>query len=240
MTDIQKTRQHTITYGTREIDFLLELNHRKNLKINVHPDLSVTVKAPSDKSIPSIIEKVKKRASWIIKQKNFFLSLPPPVPERQYISGETHLYLGKQYRLKIIEQQEIETVKLKRGYINIYTKNKNDKENIKNLLNKWYLNHARKQFTHKLKQCYQKTKKYGIEKLPPIQIRKMKTRWGSCTKKGKILLNPNLIKTTTHCIEYVITHEICHIKHHNHNKQFYQLLSQVMPDWQQRKKDSNK
>jgi len=232
---IKEKSCHTITYGKQKIDFLLELACRKTLKISVHPDLSVMVKAPAGISMDSILEKVNKRASWIVKQQNFFRSLPPPVPERQYISGETHLYLGRQYRLKILEEED-ERVRLKGGYIEISVKDRTDRDRIKKFLDEWYLSHAGKKFYERLEECYEKVKKYGIKHLPIMGIRKMKTRWGSCTKKRKITLNSDLIKAPTHCIDYVITHELCHLKYHSHKKRFYGLLSRIMPDWKERKK----
>ncbi|MEQ8186830.1 MAG: SprT family zinc-dependent metalloprotease [Candidatus Eremiobacterota bacterium] len=229
-----ETNYHAITYGNQKIKFKLELSQRKSLKITVTPDLHVTVKAPSDRALDFILEKVKKRAHWIIKQQNFFNTLPPPVPERKYVSGETHMYLGKQYRLKIIESAE-EKVKLKGGYIYINTGEKNNPEKVKTLLGNWYSDHARVKFNQRVTLCYEKIKKYDINTPLRIKIKQMKKRWGSCSKNGTILLNRELIKVPSHCIDYVITHEMCHLKHYNHNKKFFKLLSRVMPDWQKRK-----
>jgi predicted metal-dependent hydrolase len=70
---------------------------------------------------------------------------------------------------------------------------------------------------------------------PNWSIRRMKRRWGSCTKGGTILLNVLLIQASPRCIDYVITHELCHLTHHNHNTAFFRLLDRVMPDWRERK-----
>jgi len=226
---------HSITYGTKEIEFELELTMVKNLSITVDADLNITVKAPENQTLEKILERVKRRASWILKQKAYFNSLPPPLPEREYVAGETHYYLGRQYRLKVI-QSDKEEVKLDRSYIYIYTKAKEDMERNKTLLTKWYRKKIVKKFPERLKMCFQKIKKYGIVSMPEIKIRKMKKRWGSCTGQRNILLNPELIKTPASCIDYVITHELCHLKYHNHTNKFFLLLSQVMPDWQERKK----
>jgi predicted metal-dependent hydrolase len=78
-------------------------------------------------------------------------------------------------------------------------------------------------------------RKYGIGE-PKLCIGKMKKRWGSCTGRGVIYLNPGLIKAPSHCIDYIITHELCHLKYPNHGKQFYSLMSRVMPDWGARKR----
>ena len=92
----------TIQFGSKQIDFHLEYSNRKSLGITVKPDLSVLVKAPVDTSLEKVKEKLRKKAPWIIRQQSFFLYFHPKTPARKYISGETHLYLGRQYRLKII------------------------------------------------------------------------------------------------------------------------------------------
>src|SRR5437899_9809577 len=90
-----------IQFGSAKIDFEVKFSNRKSLGIIVSPDLEVIVKAPVDTSIEKVKEKVRKKASWIIKQQSFFLSFQPKTPIRKFIGGETHLYLGRQYRLKI-------------------------------------------------------------------------------------------------------------------------------------------
>ena len=226
--------KHSLTYGTKEIEFELEYADRKTIEISVHPDLLVSVKAPEDKSLEEVLEKVKKRAAWIIKQKTFFSSYKPIVMERKYMSGETHRYLGKQYRLKIIKSPD-EHIKLKNGYINVYTIDRAKTEVVKALLETWYFNHAKLKFQERFNYCYKKVKKYGISLLPTLQIRKMNKRWGSCTNDGRIILNLDLIKAPSHCIDYVIMHELCHLKQRNHNAEFFHLLFQIMPDWEKRK-----
>ena len=101
-----------IQFGSRTIDFRLEYSDRKSLGITVTPDMEVLVKAPTDTTIEKVKEKIRKKASWIIKQQSFFLSFQPKTPQRKYINGETHLYLGRQYRLQISIDKD-ESVKLK-------------------------------------------------------------------------------------------------------------------------------
>src|SRR5687768_12497831 len=93
---------YSVDYGRETIHFTLKFSRRKTLAIDVNPDLSVLVTAPKAKDLDLIKSKVHKRASWILKQQDYFRAFLPPMPPRQYISGETHYYLGRQYRLKII------------------------------------------------------------------------------------------------------------------------------------------
>lgn len=218
-----------IQYGNTLIYYNLEFVERKTLGIKVYPDKSVNVLAPHDSAIEKIREKVKNKASWIIKQQDFFLSFHPLTPERKFISGETHLYLGKQYRLKLHIAKN-EYVKLAGGYINVYVKNTEDKKAIQEILKEWYKEKAEQHFNQLFNDLKPISKGFYQEE-PILTYRWMQKRWGSCDKNGKIHLNIELIKTPKKCIEYVIVHELCHLKFLNHSNAFYTLLQKVYPDW---------
>ena len=217
----------SIAFGSKQIDFRLEFSARKSLSITVTPDLNVLVKAPVDTSLEKVKEKLRKKASWIIRQQSFFLSFHPKTPARKFINGETHLYLGRQYRLKI-SQSKVESVKLKGKFIEVSTA---DKSNAKQLVSEWYLQNARTKFHSIAKTLIENFTKHKVEPTS-IVLREMPTRWGSCTPKGKIILNPELIKAPKGCIEYVIIHELCHLIHHDHTQKFIDLQTKEMKDWE--------
>ncbi len=217
----------SIMFGSREIAFDLEFSERKTLGISVSPEMEVIVKAPLDAPLEKIKERIRKRAPWIIRQLSFFLSFHPKTPERKYVSGESHLYLGRQYRLKVSKGNDNE-VKYKGRFIEVVTK---DKTLTKELLNQWYKAKAKEKFAEIAEPIIQRFKKYKVEPTN-VYIQEMPTRWGSCTERGKIILNPELIKAPKPCIEYVITHELCHLVHHNHNHKFLNLQTKEMPDWE--------
>lgn len=217
----------SIRFGSKQIDYQIEYSERKTLGITVTPDMDVLVKAPNDCTISKIEEKLKKKAPWIIKQQSFFLAYHPKTTKRNYISGETHLYLGRQYLLKI-EENEKESVKLKGKFIEVKT---HDKSRVKQLVNNWYLKHAKLKFHATALPLIEKFKKYKVEP-SSIVLREMPTRWGSCTPKGKIILNPELIKAPKGCIEYVIVHELCHLIHHDHTQKFMDLQTREMNNWE--------
>jgi len=219
--------KETIQFGSKQIDFQLEFSSRKSLGITVTPDLEVLVKAPIDTPIEKVKEMIKKKASWIIRQQSFFLVFHPKMTERKYVGGETHLYLGRQYRLKII-MEGAESVKLKGKFIEVTTL---DKARVKQLVSDWYLKNAKKKLHAIAQELIEKFKKYNVEPTS-IVLREMPTRWGSCTSKGKIILNPELIKAPKGCIEYVIIHELCHLVHHDHTQKFLDLQTKEMPYWE--------
>jgi len=203
----------------------------KNITLKVKPTGEVILTIPLLITQENVEYILKKREDWIIKKKEFFKA-NYRVYEKEYVSGENCKYLGKNYRLKVIES-DIEEVKLQRGYIQLFVKDKTNLEKKKGLLETWYRQKAQIYFD-KVIAKYIKVVKRDIKN---VRIRKMKTRWGSCNPTmGYINLNSELIKKTSLCIEYVVFHELSHLIHPNHNKSFYNYLDTHMPDWRARKK----
>lgn len=224
----------SIQFGNSTIHFHLEYSDRRTLGITVTPEMDVIVKAPMDTSIDKIHQKVKKKAPWIIKQQSYFQSFHPKIPPRKYISGETHLYMGRQYRLLIKNEEckiKNECVKLKGGFLKVYTK---DKTKAETLVKAWYRAKAEiklREIASPLIDSF--LHRHKLPKLnTQLSIREMPTRWGSCTPKGRIILNPELIKAPKACIEYVTIHELCHLIHHDHTQKFIDLLNLEMKGWE--------
>jgi len=222
--------RHSVVYGRKVIDFNIFYCDRKTLEIAVHPDSTVIVKAPAQSDILLIEKKVIKRARWILRQLNYFKQFNPKTPDRYYVNGEAHLYLGKQYRLKLVEGSE-NSVKLSRGFFHITCRNEPTPAIAKKLLNQWYLEKAQSQFAQSVDRCWQKCSRLGIDK-PKISIRRMQKRWGSLSEKGTVTLNTDLIRAPKECIDYVVTHELCHLKYRDHSREFYKLLDSVIPGWE--------
>lgn len=223
-----------IQYGMETIQFDLQYRDKKHMTINVLPDMNVEVVAPRDWKINVINERVRKRAKWILKQKQYFLGFLPKQPPREYVSGETHMYRGRQYRLRL-KESKYDEVRLKGGFFEVKTTDKNNKEHNRTLLYQWYKDSATKVFFPMLDQWIEKLRKYDIAS-PVLEIRIMTKRWGSCiASKGKVILNLELIKAPTHCIEYILVHELCHLKYPSHDKEFYNFMLKVMPDWKEKK-----
>ena len=222
----------TLTYAGETIPFHLQYSKRKSLEIAVHPDGSVVVKAPLGSDEILIQGFLYQRLHWIRRQLRYFAQFEPRTPKRQFVGGESHLYLGKQYRLKI-RPSDTDEVLLKRGFFFIQAVD--DKpEHIALLLEAWYRSKAEVYFAQVFAECWQLFQERGVKK-PALKIRKMKTRWGSFSSKRGITLNLELIKAPRECIEYVVIHELCHLLHLNHGPEFYSLLEQFLPDWTKRK-----
>lgn len=223
----------SISYGNSRIDFCLKRNDRKTLGIKVYPDGSTVVTAPIETPYEKVTEKVKSKAQWIDKQKDFFMLFEPRTKEKLYESGESHLYLGKNYRLKITESNT-NSVKLKGGYILISIKDKHNKNAIEKELKKWYKSKAIIHFENLYHNRIGLAKELS-NKESSLKYMWYENRWGSCFKDGTISLNLELIKSPKECIDYVIVHELCHLVHHNHSNKFYSLLSKKLPKWRDSK-----
>ena len=203
----------------------------KHINIKVKPNCAVVLTAPIDTKEKDIAYVLKKRAEWIDKKIAFYKDHQTQIP-KEYVSGENFCYLGRNYRLKVIESSNLEGVKLQRGYLQILVKNTSNFEKKQKLVKAWYLTKAEIHFQKAIEK-YQPLVQREIEN---IRIREMKTRWGSCNPaKGYINLNSELIKKPTECIEYVVFHELAHLVHADHSTQFYNYLNLCMPDWKRRK-----
>jgi predicted metal-dependent hydrolase len=224
---------NSISFGTKTIAYTLLRADRKTLAISVEPDMSVVVSAPVEAECEVIERLLRKRAAWIVRQQRYFSQFQPRTPARQYVSGETHLYLGRQYRLRI-RPAETEEVKLIGGYIYVFVGTPSAPDRVKELLNDWYARHARLRFRERLQVCLQLISGWNVN-VPQLDIRRMTRRWGSYTSTGQLILNTDLIRAPRACIDYVILHEICHVRYPNHTREFYKLLSALVPDWRERK-----
>lgn len=228
-----ETSEHILTYGTRRIPFQLRTMERKRLRITVRPDLSVRADAPNTFTEPEIIAAMQSKAAWVSSQLDELEAYHPLPKPHRYVSGETIVYLGRQYRLKV-EPGERHPARLRGKFLQITATDPKDRDSIKKTVDAWYRQRAEVIFEKYLKACLPIASRHAIRQ-PTVSIRKMRTRWGSCSATGRVTLNLHLIQAPVHCIEYVIMHELCHLKHHNHSPAFYSLLNRCMPDWRKRR-----
>ncbi len=219
-----------LLYGFHTVDYGIVYCERKSMEIAVHPDCTVVVKVPTGSGISLIEKKIIKRARWILQQQNYFRQFTPKTPPRCYVNGETHLYLGKQYRLKLVQGDE-DSVRLSRGFFLITMQDEASPKRAEKLLNKWYAAKASLQFNESMERCWPRFSRFSFP-MPAIAIKRMRKRWGSLSDKGMVTLNPELVKAPKECIDYVVIHELCHLKFPDHGSEFYKLLDTVLPGWE--------
>lgn len=229
--ELETLHQDEVQFGSKKIAYTVERSKRTSLGISVNPDATVSVVAPFDASLVLIREKVLKRADWIIKQQIDFVQMEKPVARYNYTSGESHWYLGKQYRLKF---KEGDKAKVERDGRFLLVSGTRDSEKVESLLVAWYRDRAKEKIKDIVEVWWARMS--GSDQPPDFSIRKLEKRWGSCTSRGLLIFNEDLINVPSQCIEYVVVHELCHLFEHNHGPKFMSLLSRYLPDWECRKR----
>lgn len=222
-----------LSYGKREFIIDVVIDDRKRLSLTVHPDLRITAKAPAGCGPEVIRQRLEKRAPWIARQFDLFERFQPLPPKRKFISGETHYYLGRQYRLRI-RYNETKRVRLLGRFFEMELPNPNKSDKARSLMLNWYSAHAKNLLLKRLTQYLPTFLRMGASE-PEVRYRRMKKRWGSCSSNGVIILNTELVKAPMHCIDYVIIHELCHLLYPQHDRKFYNLLGRILLDWKKRK-----
>jgi len=220
-------------YGSAVIEYVLTRSARSSLSISVLPDGAVAVVAPEEADPTEVDERVRRRARWILRQQRRFAEFRPRTPPRQYLGGETHRYLGRQYRLKI-DPADRDRVLIRSGRLVVETRFPDDRSWTRVLVRRWLRQRAREVLRERYEAAHPTMVALGIKR-PPLVIRTMSKRWGSHTPTGRILLNEMLIAARRDCIDYVIVHELCHVVEPNHSPKFHSLLRRLMPDWERRK-----
>lgn len=226
--------QHRLMVGSQAIDYVVVRRPRKTLEIAVEPDASVVVAAPLDASLDAIELRLRRRASWIMRQQRYFSQFLPRTPERRFVAGETHLYRGRQYRLKVVPHVQA-TVRLLRGFIVVQTHRPEQAEITRELVGGWYRVRAHIKFAERIEVNLARFPEPEAFRPRGLVVRQIKQRWGSMSPSGRLLLNRRLIEAPIDAIDYVITHELCHIAEPHHGAAFYELLDRVLPDWERRK-----
>lgn len=207
---------------------VLKRTSRTTLAISVYPDGLLELVAPMDAMINAILVKVEKRRKWILTQRRGFDTMHAVGPAPRFVTGATHRYLGRQYRLKVSKGTD-PGVSLKGAFFHVTTTTDEPAE-VRKLLGKWFRGKAVEQFVRRVDAWIPWSEKHRLPR-PSMKLLKMRRRWGSAGADGRISLNPELVHMPSRCIDYVVIHEICHLRHPNHGPQFQRLLTSLMPDW---------
>lgn len=220
-------------YGIYSYEYYIEFGNRKLLGLVIQPDMRIIVRAPLGSSISDIEAFLIKKWQWLEKRLSEFRKYHKKIYDRQYISGESYHYLGRQYLL-LVEKTGSDSVRLERGKIRIFTtKSIQNSDHNKKLLENWFDSRRTAVFKKQYIQAY---KNFNYDKIPQLKIREMSRRWGSCSSDGKaIYLNPKLIQAPTEAIYYVAVHELCHVNNKKHDKAFYGEIEKIIPNWRQTK-----
>jgi predicted metal-dependent hydrolase len=215
--------ENTLSYTLRRT------GRRRTIGIIVEPDSRVVVLAPVAAELHRVEQIVRRRLPWIRRQRRSFEALPPPPLPRQWVAGETHRYLGRQYRLKLFAGSE-RSVRLVGGSFLVTLPNPANRAAVRHLMEGWYFQHAKALLSDRVRSVMASTTWLDIP-TPPTTIRVLRRQWGSTTKSGRISFNVDLVKLPLPCVDYVVAHELVHLKIPSHRPAFWRMLGRVMPDW---------
>ncbi|MCM2971798.1 M48 family metallopeptidase [Larsenimonas suaedae] len=244
MTEVEPARdgqspEYTARYGERTFRYCLRYlpDHKKaTIKVHVHPNGKVQVDAPESAPLADIKLAVQRRSRWVLNHLDDIEERNSHVRLRQWVSGESMLYLGRRYVLKVINDsdQRRVTCKLIGGQLRVQGRELTP-ERTQKAVHQWYRERAQDVFQRRLAIVIDTLP--WTKTLPSWRMIEMQTQWGSCSPDGEVLLNPHLVKASTRAIDYVLLHELCHLVEHNHSSKFYELLDRFMPEWRFVKED---
>lgn len=213
-------------------DYLIKRQRRKSIALHVLADGSVELRAPKWVAERELIAFIEQRTAWIVEQRIKRLHTLSQIPG--FITGQQHYFLGQRYPITVLQGAAKQSA-LINGSLCLYVRDTSSAELVEAALQFFYRQQASVLFEQRMDHCYGQ---FPMDDLtykprPELKLRKMRRRWGSCSSKGLVTLNTQLMKMPLECIDYVITHELCHLWVFNHSKAFYQLLARAMPQWRQ-------
>lgn len=223
----------TFMHKNREIKFNIIYRKRKTMSLEIKRDGIINVIAPNGLDKTFIVDKVKNKSDWILKKLDEIEVLNNNRYIRSYESGDIFLYLGKEYILEVlVDKITIGTsVSLENNKL-IVRSNSNNKDVIQRALKNWYTDET----LGIVKERINYYKLFFEDTVTSIKIKDQKSRWASCTYKNEILFNLRCSMMPIQIIDYIVVHEMCHMEHRNHSKDFYLAVERILPDYKERVK----
>ena len=225
-----------IKLGDVEINYRIIISNRKTISLIIDPEKGLLVRAPERVTYRQIEQIVREKSNWIIRKQEEIKRIRSEV-EKEFVAGEKLPFQGEIYEIEVMESGEIKsvTVSLEDGIFLIKVphdlKGDNRKEEIKRRLVEWYKKEARSKYEERVEHY---RKKLGVS-YNKIFIRDQKTRWGSCSSKGNLNFNWRLIMAPLSIMDYIVVHELVHLIHPNHSRDFWKLVESVIPDYKEKK-----
>ncbi len=227
--------KNKVILSGQEVEYVLTRKRVKNINLRIKSDATISVSAPFSVDLSQIENFMVSKSNYILTHIRRFQSMQTNISKnKEYIDGESFYLLGKNIRLKILQDTQ-EHVWTDGVFLYLKIQDTNNKKRKQLLVENFFSKQREEVFQEIIDTIYPVFSKYGIA-YPNIKMRTMKTRWGSCIpSKQQITLNTTLIETPRVCIEYVVLHEFSHFIHPNHSKAFYDFVAMLMPDWKERK-----
>jgi len=222
--------EQQIIVAGRPLCYRVNFNRRRKTRslIRILPDGGVLVDVPLSTNLLQIQAWVAEQAEWLIRRRDEIEATAGFVRPLTYADGEAHLFLGEEYRLMTLTRPAARPQGIADQRLYIHSADR-DPDSIKRRLWCWYRGQARALFRQRLVTLCDAVP--WVDRVPELRLRKMRRRWGSCDARGLVTLNTHLVKAPLACIDYVILHELCHLRELNHSPRFYRLMDAVLPHW---------
>lgn len=222
----------SFAYDTEKIEFAVVKSRRKSLSIAIQPDGNLLVKAPFFLSDGEILKWVKTKTSWIVRQRAKILEQQETNPPKKYVTGEKFWYLGQEYELEVrISVGRAGTVGIVEDKMILFSKTIDEAE-VQKILTDWFVKQAKVVIPKKVRfWAEQMGESYG-----KVTVKNQKKRWGSCSSARNLNFNWRLIMAASEVLDYVVVHELCHLRQMNHSKAFWREVEMVLPDYKVHKK----
>jgi len=222
-------KKRTVTIASEEVEIDIVRSSRRTIALYVRPGGTLQIRAPWYVPVYALMQFVHQKAGWITKQRERLKEVRPPAEKKHPENGSIIPLLGRNITVRLSPAERTGFV-LRGDELIIGSKERLFPDMVAAVVDAWYMHEAKRYFavrTHELAGIYS-------DKLPQpksVGVRRMKRRWGSCSTGGNISFNRELMKKDPLLVDYVIIHELCHLVHHNHGKQYYALLESIVPDY---------
>ena len=224
-----------VTWGGTELSYTIRRSPRrkKTVAVTVDPYGSVLVVAPERVGTDRLDSIVGRKAEWIARRIRRADAQPPPLSPREFVSGESVLYLGRHYRLKVVPDAT-GRAKLRGGWLHVPAPaGAGDTEAVRAALVAWFRRRALDRLPERVEAWHAKA---GVP-MPLVRVASQRKRWGSCDQAGTIRLNWRIIQAPMRLVDYVVVHELVHLRHRGHGRDYWRAVGRVMPDYERRRRD---
>jgi predicted metal-dependent hydrolase len=224
-------KKRTVSIASEEVDIEIVRSSRRTVALYVRPGGTLLIRAPWYVPVYSLMQFVRDKSVWIIRQRKKLNKLQPAVYDTPLQEDSLIPFMGRDITLKILPGK-ISRADLRGSELYVTLAAEASPAKLFASVEAWYLREARNYFSRRTDELVS----VHSSLLPApvsVGVRKMKRRWGTCRTNGVIWFNRELMKKRPVLIDYVIIHELCHLVHHNHSRQYYELLERILPDYRQ-------
>lgn len=233
----ERSERSEVSFGSTRIAYAIRRStRRKTVSIAVLPADGVLLTAPSKTAVPRLDQLVRQKAPWIVERLRGKRDAVEPKTPREFVSGETFAYLGRQYRLRVVPGAP-SPLRLTGGLLHVHVpKSLGDTHRagyVRAALIDWYRARARERLPAIVAKW---ATKLGVAE-PAVLIREQQKRWASCHPGGVVRANWRIVQGGARLIDYVLAHEVAHLMHHDHDSEFWSALGRLMPDYDDRRRE---